>query len=79
MDVSIKKKEFESITLNIGFDTKEEIEAFYSVFNHVCVTDFLGRHGINCGRIRDTISGEYGKVNYHEIFNEFAKFIRRET
>ena len=60
-------KEFQPVTLNLTFETLEELQEFYAVFNYTRITDSL-RH-INSFQIK----GELEKLDQGAYSPEYCK------
>lgn len=69
MIVERGKEGFEPFTLNLTFETRDEAERFYAVFNHTDVCEFTG-FGTS---LRELIGKEYYSVS---PFNSFRDKIR---
>ena len=71
------KKEFEPVTLNLTFETLEELQEFYAVFNYTRITDSL-RH-INSFQIKGELEkldqGAYSPEYCEQLFARIVKLV----
>lgn len=59
MKVESNKAEFQPIVLAITLETKKEAEAFFSIFNHIGISDYLKNLNIEAGPIRHVIGDRH--------------------
>jgi hypothetical protein len=73
----VSKKIFTPVGIVITFETSEQMEAFYCIFNHSTLTDWMEKHGVDHDAIRDALNSANGPgVNYYPIFDELREILR---
>jgi hypothetical protein len=76
MKVTSKKEEgFKPIKLEITIESKDEQNAFYSLFSHITITDWIEKYGVDHYSIRDCLREG---CNYLEIFSELKEEIKND-
>ena len=75
MEVTVKQNEyFNPVSIELVFDTAEQVNAFYALFNHSDVTDVVSKFGISDGTIRSTLLRETNfNIDYAEAHLELSK------
>lgn len=75
-----EKKVFKPITLQIEFNTEEEVAAFYALLNYSPVVNSVARH-IKLGRIRTPLRKAYEKrgqkLAYNDIFDNIRNYLKQ--
>jgi hypothetical protein len=70
MKATVKTEaQFNPVTLNITFESKEEIGKFYAIMNHCCITE-AAEFGSNSDAIRLAIRQGYTDPIPDESFHE---------
>ena len=67
-----QKNGFNPVTIEITFESAEEIEYFYSVFNHAAIADALAGLDVMPSKIRTALDNLAADFNYSRVFDEFA-------
>jgi len=71
-------KKFKPFTLNITFESEDEVKTIYALFNHSTLTDFMQRHAsIDDSAIRELLRDTSPETtDYHTFFNDLNRVIR---
>ena len=81
MEVTVKQNEyFNPVSIELVFDTAEQVNAFYAIFNHSDVTDVVSKFGISDRLIRETLQEETNfTIAYEKAHSELGrKFSARD-
>ena len=73
MKIKVNDTDFYPFSLNLVFESKQEAEVFYAVFNYGPIVDVLEKRGIDCEKMRNAIKMKADTSGYFPIHQELCQ------